>query len=586
MRKALAGLLSFLLLLSTVTAGGSFTLSEESIGTGPNGSSSSSETTTLDVPTSVDKIEIKIGDDSTIKKNGNSIGTYSGGENVTLYSIDSSDTFKVVSSDGGSYWDHDLTGIETSISPKNDVLIVKEIREYKADIPQDIETTPYEKAVSFAGDYWSKPDSLSCTLTYSVAFGDCWVDFGVFTFSDGSKDLFLEDLEANAAIIEEDRKNVISSMSLLNNQSYGISQSGAKIKAIQALNNGTAEATASNNIRGYVEDFWTERQRNLVAQHQLEVQELNQTLSVADSVGVSPSDMFKSNYSGIVITERDYTMVNGSTEKTYGVYSKSGDLLHAYNEKNLSGLETQDGYNFLAGGDYGEKNQQLVELSDQAATATSELVSNIYGNYSEGELTVADNVGPLEETRLLSSNFEDTGATSYLSGTYRQMGFASDFNSSFKISYQNQDMSSSETKVGNLFAAEGDYPNGFTVGSNYSAENKTAYLIYKPDNDPATSLTLDGNFTVKEITDTSTGEQLNSTSIQSSEFYTPDIENLTSQLSEYRDRIDELESSLFSGGAGAGGGNLLGNFGLSPASAVATAVIGGLSLVLLGVFLA
>lgn len=441
---------------------------------------------------------------------------------------------------------------------------------------KDIETTSFSQAVNFADDYFEKPDSLSCALSYAPLFGDCWVDYGIFTFGDDSKDIFLEDLEANAKIAEEDRKNVLSSLDTLNDQSFGISQSGAKIETIKLLNNGTNQADASSKARSIVNDFWTQRQRNLVAQHQLEVQQLNQTLVTADSVGATPSEMFESNYSGFEIRQVDYTLANASTAKVYDVYSDSGDLIHSFTDSSAQGLFTQDGYEFLTDTEYPESVSNLESKQNSASTATSDLVANIYANYSAGDITVDESVGPLEETRLLSTNYNTTGGTSYLSASYRQMGLASDFNASFEITYSNQDMTGNKTVTGNLFVEESGY-NNFSVGESYTAENRTAYMIYRPSEDePATSVNLDGTFTVENLYDSSDGSQLNSTSVQSSSFYTPDIDKLSSQLAEYQQNLEDLESSGFGSGAGFGFGS----------NSIFLIVIAGLLLVIVGAFVA
>jgi len=432
----------------------------------------------------------------------------------------------------------------------------------------------YSSAVSWADDYFERPESLSCAVSYAPLFGDCWVDFGLFTFGDDSKQIFLEDLKANGAIMEEDRNDVLNSLDLLNNQSFGIAQAGAKITATELLNNGTEKVTAQSEIREDVKDFWAERQKNLVSQHQLEIQQFNQTLVTGDSVGATRKEMFNPNYTGMTIYPEDYTLVNGSDIKTYKVIAYDGSLVHSF-DRHASGLETTDGDKLLAGSEYAEKNDALVNLQSNAYQASDELVSNIYGNYSQGEVSVFENVGPLEQTRLLSTNLADSGASSYLAGAYRQMGLASDFNASFEITYSNQDMSGNETVTGNLYVEEHDYGN-FTVGENYSAQDKTAYIIYQAENGEPTSKDLDGSFRVEKIFDTRDGSELNSTQVQTSDFYSPDIEELQSQLREYQESIEELE-----GTAGGAVGGATGLFGLSPSQATVAGAVGGISLILL-----
>jgi hypothetical protein len=441
------------------------------------------------------------------------------------------DTLKINTSSGGT-GSTDITGVQVFSQA-------------------GLEKNKFASAVSFAGEYFEKPESISCALTYAPIFGDCWVDLGLFTFGDDSKNIFLTDLETNAATIEEDRKATLSSLDLLNNQSYGIAQAGGKFEAIRQLNNGTVETTAKQEVRDEVKDFWAERQKNLVVQHQLEVLEFNSTMTTADAVGASPGEMFQSNYNGFTVNKKSFTLVNGTDVPVYDLRSNSGDLIQSFTDTGGSGLTTSDGYLYLAGSQYAEKNQNLVDLQVSAYQAANELTGEIYANYSEGDLSVDDAAGPLEETRLLSTNLADSGASSYLAGTYRQMGLASEFNASFEVNYTNQGMNTSETLTGNLFVEKEGFSN-FSVGETYSAEKKTAYMIHQGSDGEARSTSLDGNFTVQAIYNTATGGEIDSTTVQQSDFYSPDIQNLSAQLTEYQERIEELESS---GVGGTGGGS-------------------------------
>lgn len=434
------------------------------------------------------------------------------------------------------------------------------------EIADNIEVDDYVD--QFASDF-AKPETLSCAVQFATLFSSCWSPFE-FTFGGGDKQTFLNDLEANGGVIEEDRKDTLSNIETVNKQSFGISQAQAKKTAIEELNNGSTVAEARSVILDDVDNFWSAREQNLVTQHQLEIQQFKNVLSEADAIGVDYSEMFDQNHSDYTIYRENYTLINGTQTQIYEVYADSGQLIHSPIKTGGTGLDTaENGYQFLAADQYATGIDSVINQRQTAYDNVVTLVDGIYNNYQPGGLNPSDVLGPLEALKTSATNYAETGGTSYLATTFEQMGLSTSFDKAFTVSYQNTDMSNASTIEGQLFGSPDDFPNGFEANTTYDASSKTAWMVYQPESGAAESVNFNDTFTVDKIQNLQTGDQINNTTIQQQEFYTTNITKLESQLDTIRAQQEELKGS-FGGGGGVNDGLL----GL-------TGVLGGLVIVLI-----
>lgn len=434
------------------------------------------------------------------------------------------------------------------------------------EIADNIEVDDYVD--QFASDF-AKPETLSCAVQFATLFSSCWSPFE-FTFGGGDKQTFLNDLEANGGVIEEDRKDTLSNIETVNKQSFGISQAQAKKTAIEELNNGSTVDEARSVILDDVDNFWSAREQNLVTQHQLEIQQFKNVLSEADAIGVDYSEMFDQNHSDYTIYRENYTLINGTQTQIYEVYADSGQLIHSPIKTGGTGLDTaENGYQFLAADQYATGIDSVINQRQTAYDNVVTLVDGIYNNYQPGGLNPSDVLGPLEALKTSATNYAETGGTSYLATTFEQMGLSTSFDKAFTVSYQNTDMSNASTIEGQLFGSPDDFPNGFEANTTYDASSKTAWMVYQPESGAAESVNFNDTFTVDKIQNLQTGDQINNTTIQQQEFYTTNITKLESQLDTIRAQQEELKGS-FGGGGGVNDGLL----GL-------TGVLGGLVIVLI-----
>lgn len=383
------------------------------------------------------------------------------------------------------------------------------------------------------------------------------------------KGVFMEDKREQ--LLKETRSHL--------NQTYGMGMSEAKLTIIEELNNGSTLAEAKDEAVGDIQDFYSIQQQRIISYQNREVLKLNETLNeIKDVQGLSKEDVFQDICSDGPVDptfflnfEANYTLSNGTKVHKYTARVKdtdggwqlpsspcriqggAGSWRYA-KWKNIGdhdayrNLEVIDSYNqtntsyFLQVKKYRSVNQKIESNFERAQNNVQKMAENIYSNYEENELNVSDVLGPLEELQLASTNYQDTGYYSYLATSLEQMGLASNDSYAFKVRWWTES-GEQNTAYGQLFVAKNAYNGTVETGKNYSAENESVWFVHQTAGGNATTTEFQNKFQVLEMRNSETGESINQTSLQPTEFRTSNTEDLKNQLEEIRANQKELMSS-------------------------------------------
>ena len=100
---------------------------------------------------------------------------------------------------------------------------------------------------------------------------------------------------------------------------------------------------------------------------------------------------------------------------------------------------------------------------------------------------------------------------------------------------------------GQLFATEGNFNNTLEVNKTYNASGKTVFFTHNTENGKAKETSLNGTFKILSMTDKKTGEKVNVTKIQSTDFYTDSTQDMKKQLEQHRKKTKELQTGGIGG---------------------------------------
>ena len=404
--------------------------------------------------------------------------------------------------------------------------------------------------------------------------------------SDDGIDTFKQDFRNDAAFTTDSRQDNMKLTRSHLNQTFGMGMTKAKIAVVEALNNDKSQATAQSKALSEVNDFYSKQQLRVIVKRNREVLKANTTLNQAQDLdGLTIDDVlnandvqFSQNSDGTI---EDFRIGNTTTELYNSTKAEVLTLEFKYNDGFQSvwgyqygpevGKATDMGYRsdtklHLSIGDNplwlntDPYNKTLDRLNSNYERATDNVVGladDVYSKWQPDDLSVSGILGPLEALQQASTNYEDTGYYSYRALSLEQAGYASNDSYAFNVTWQNTDMSDPQTDIGQLFVAnESQFGGELETGVEYSASDKSVWFVRSNGDQKAVETDLNGTFTINEMTDTETGEEVNTTSVQSTELYTPQIQDLQKQLEEIR----EDQEKLFSGGIISGAADSLSGF--------------------------
>jgi hypothetical protein len=221
---------------------------------------------------------------------------------------------------------------------------------------------------------------------------------------------------------------------------------------------------------------------------------------------------------------------------------------------------------------------RLSNIRSEAQTLKQENVvpfaDNLFQNYDRDELDVTDVTGATELAQRAGSDLNSTGANQFAATQLAALGYSTDLSKAFQV-----ELTSGETLAGSLLY-EGDDLNSWETGKIYdpSSLNGTVVMAVQDGNN-SDLRKLDTAFSLEEMTNTRTGEQVTNTTIKKT-VYKESNSNLTKQIDRLiaaNQAYQNMSSTPAVGGGGGGGGGS--GFGDVPPWAVAGGLAAAIGLV-------
>jgi len=391
-------------------------------------------------------------------------------------------------------------------------------------------------------------------------------------------DTVRDDIYSKAIVQQDRREQLVKEQRSHLNQTFGMSLSEAKITTIEALNNGTSQDDAQQIALENVRDYYAIQQVKTLSQQDREAELLRSvSKKVNDTDGLTYSDVFveegeiyywdceaSNDNPGDIVnfdfkqkeiilhnrTRRNYTSVNVTVTGISSSEPYDCRLLSPSRSDKGRSLKVNSSVGEFATIVSGSSHQETLDLvaqfNENAENNVIEMNSEIYSKFDKGDLSVADMLGPLETLKLASTSYNQTGFYSYIATSLEQAGYASNDSYAFHVQWNNTDAPVKKA-YGQLFATEGNFNNTLEVNKTYKASEKTVFFTHNTENGKAKKTSLNGTFKILSMTDKKTGEKVNVTKIQSTDFYTDSTQDMKKQLEQHRNETKELQTGGIGG---------------------------------------
>ncbi|WP_435097374.1 hypothetical protein [Halarchaeum sp. P4] len=410
------------------------------------------------------------------------------------------------------------------------------------------------------------------------------VDDGM-NLSQETQDLKAAIYSTGATNYQQD-KNTLTVIENYAHDSKNIAWMKAKTAGVEALNNGSTKIEMKNDMIEAVNDYYSKRVLNQIAQVEtstMTVQRMRHRAANASNISTSFVHFYGGNVGASSYTPNwqgtknvTYTLPNGSTTTFQTIYwqakfeASGGNTYYNYFHIGPSGVvkESRSNGNAMSGTTTGVKVEPptpqynatiaakwshfsqsysaLNESRTQILANIDSFVNSTYDSYQAGQINTSDLVDPY----MLASEYSSTDGSSrfsYSAASLAMMGLQTpnlDNTSVMQVRYQNQ-------TYNGLLMMHAEPSGGLLVNTTYNTStfNGTEHIVtttgeYMTLNDGA-------NFTILSAS-TANGESLASVSYQSYNAQTADASNLTQQLqmlAELRDDIRERTAAAGSGGS-------------------------------------
>jgi hypothetical protein len=300
-----------------------------------------------------------------------------------------------------------------------------------------------------------------------------------------------------------------------------------------------------------------------------------------------------------------YNLTTSSNDDVTAVYALNPDYFAGnsptsttqYNSSSVTEMYDQGEYLRLTQEIQNQSEEIQLEAAGNPPNATS-YVDALYNTYdSPSDLNVTEVLSPIELAREWNTNLNTTGNYGWLAAEYGLTTLNGSVGTSFAIEYtprsnhtrtkllslngsgnQTYAFTAGETynMSGTLFADAGSLT--FQPNETYDTANFTGVVFIEQLQNGSRAVELNGTFTVTALSDPSTGESLNQTSLVDQTYDDFDADSTDEQLRRLANYRDTVTNSYDSGGGGGGGGL---NFGFN----LGMAGIGGIAILLGGAYL-
>lgn len=373
--------------------------------------------------------------------------------------------------------------------------------------------------------------------------------------------------------------------------SRNIAWAKAKAAAIEALNNGESEANATDAAQQAVSDYYTTMEINYANQVSDSLTTLDYLRGVYDghtslsgSNGISMSTENDMEYESWTTEQRNYTTINGTvinvsiisvdnpdgmtyksngatwTGSTWytGIYedTRLGDSAHyqqtgpEYEYELVVDAYSNDSKTWTEVMYTEEGREVLDEINDadtQMRSNADMYVSNLYSSYNAGDINISDIPDPSTLSQEYSTDYNSTGYYAFAGADLMLMGVNTSLNESMQFT-----VNGTQTYNGTLFTNwEPTKTNGsWDTGVTYDTANASSPVFLATQEEGL--LYLEGSFTIDKMTNTKTGESVNSTTTQNYNRQTSDASftyEEMQQLLELQTELNEQKEAA-SGGSG------------------------------------
>jgi len=407
------------------------------------------------------------------------------------------------------------------------------------EVPEDVDSLTGNFALSSTGTL------LAGAKTTGAVGGilGLW-EFGIRDFifgtNEADSDLWISDIKSNAVTLEDNRENILQASDLSKDALFGDSMAEARAKGIQAFNNESSRQEAQDEISDTVEDYYSDVERVIINGYNNEVLNLQDDINNADESDADLSEPFESDFDSIAIVERDHTLGNGEDVITYEVVDDSGNIIGDIQNGEGQGLETTDGHEYISPTGHYDLIQDVRDARSDAITNVVEITDEIYDSDLEaGEIEVSEELSALELVSALSTDLSETGSFDFATTLLARSGIPTDLDQAFMIEYEDEELE------GGLLADEEVTGENVEVGETYDGSDGNAVFVSQNEND-AELVELESEFTVTEITSLDDGSELSNTSLQTSDVYSTDVNDLESEIDELNAQFEE--NTGFTGG--------------------------------------
>lgn len=431
------------------------------------------------------------------------------------------------------------------------------------------------------------------------------VDDGM-NLSQETQDLKAAIYSTGATNYQQD-KNTLSVIENYAHDSKNIAWMKAKTAGVESLNNGSTKLQMKNDMIQAVNDYYSKRIVNQIAQVETStatVQRMRHRAANASNISTSFVHFYGGSVGLSIYTPNwqgtknvTYTLPNGSTTTFQTIYwqakfeASGGNTYYNYFHIGPSGVvkESRSNGNAMSGTTTGVKVEPptsqynatiaakwshfsqayngLNESRTQILANIDSFVNGTYDSYQAGSINTSDLVDPY----MLASQYASTDGSSQLSysvASLAMMGLETpnlDNTSVMQVRYQNQ-------TYDGLLMMHANPDGGLLVNTTYNTStfNGTEHIVTTTGE--YMTLADNANFTILSAS-TANGAELASVSYQSYNAQTADASNLTRQLQMLADLRDDIRNRTATGGgtgtgsSGGGGGSI--------------AVVGGLAVLAL-----
>lgn len=423
-----------------------------------------------------------------------------------------------------------------------------------------------------------------------------------------------------------------SQVGLGNNLEYSrtVVRAKAKAEALKAFKNGSNLTSTQSLVNKTVEEYYATLQSNLIETHNSQYNQLiyNQEAANQEGLGIVYVEGSNNGYEDLGeptdiayvvgggdwgrFTNHTAQLVNGSNVSYRGAKFRTvkNEFTDSFDDTAEFGIEnptnSSQHYVVYDGEYYKDSWTKIQSMSSGVKSNASAWTSDLYATYDNySELNIEEIVDPLTMAQEFNTNLNSTGSYGWQAAEIGLTGVEGTVNESFAITYSpNENHTLDGALVGGLngsgersyiYTAGETYnlsgtfftawsPNStngsFVSGTTYNTSNAGSPVMFVVQTENGThTAELQGEFTINELTDVTTGETINQTTLENKTLQTWNASFTRDEMRSLLEYRDDVSGTYSTGGSG-GGGFGLGGLSLGGAAIGGLLALGGALLVL------